>query len=1296
MEYILLFFFAWTAVCLPALIFTAVANSRRRREITELTEKITALTRQLENLEHRSHTDAATPPQAIADLPIVAPAVRISAEETRPAPAAPAAVPIPAMREPLPAEKPAATTAVPPPPHVQAPPIAAQTNTEAKPIPIGGIPPAPKPHVAAEAPSTATAPSISKPAPLTPLPAASPTQLPLGSSPESATPMAASTTFTQQQPMRNMAASSAHVPPPAGSPSSAHASILQSLQPQRKRGTSWEEMIGADWLPKIGITAVVIGVGYLVAHAWGSFGPWLRVAIVYFGGLALLAGGILLERKERYRTLGRSLIGGGWAVIVLVTYGLRHAPFMAILSSNAVDLLLLLGVVAAMVWHTLKYNSQLVTGAGFLLGFAAITLNPDPPYNLIAGALLVAGMTVIVQRYRWWELEIFGILASYLNHFYWLYSIFGLQTTRAAFPHHTISVLLMIAYWVVFRCSYVWRKVSSHEEESVSTIAGLLNPLLFLGIMKYQSFHPEWAFYALLAMGAAEFVLGQLPASRRRVAPFRVLSSLGATLMIAAIPFKYSGDSLELLWLAGAEAFLLAGVFTRERLFRGFGLMISALIVLYALPVRVAPLIQELTNGQAHYHPNISIVLSVIAAVIYANSHVVGRRWQELFQEDLETRAMQVLSFVASLFAVCAVYAVINDNAVAIVLALFVAALCWFGRQFAISELVYQAHWIAVVAFAQAISTGRTLDAVWHGVPERILTFVPIAALFYLSSRFVRLSKTRMETLFASVYAWAATALLAILIWFQSPDWSMPVLWIALALGLSLFGGALKRVDFKWQAFTLVLLAFGRAVAVNFDLISTFHHLTYRLISVSLIAAGIYLLTRWAPHARIKPIYSMLGTFLLAFLALKETPEPWIAVAWISLAAVLALAARFWKDRALLWQTHVLSLLAVAWTLYASFASQYRGGHVQLISVTITAAVLYALNWATNVAPIIEDERISQAYSWAGSLLLSWLLWYQLQPVNVTLAWGVFGLLLFELGNWRSWPFLRAQGYVALACSFAHIFYANFNVLRTPGSFDLSIITVCLLVPIYFWVYWQLHGKQTASAVENKMRVDDLIACLGTATLVALARFELPLENVVIGYAAILFGALLIAWRTRLQIFLYQALVVLGMTAFRISMYNFYHLREPFSSNLSAAAWAIALMGASVPICLAIRRRNAEPVAGKGWLTFLARRPEQPAFFVPFVLLAVLLALKVVPGMITLAWGVQAVVVFVLALWAKERNFRLAGLGLLLVCAAKVVFWDVWQLHDLARILTLIGIGGLMFVVSFLFSKNRETLREYL
>ncbi len=1108
--------------------------------------------------------------------------------------------------------------------------------------------------------------------------------------------MAASNSVSQP-PMFGMIGS-ARVNASAGSAGFPLTPAAREAKLPQKPSMSVEERLGTNWLPKLGIAIVVIGVGFLVAAKWGGFAPWLRVVILYLGGAALLGGGIFAERKERYRTLGRALIGGGWAVTVLVTYGLRHAPFMAILSSNAIDLLLLFAAIGVMVWHTLKYDSQLVTGASFLLGFAAITLNPDPPYNLLAGALLVTGMTIIVLRRRWFELEIFGILASYLNHFYWLYSIFNLQETRAPFAQHTVSMLLMVAYWAVFRCSYVWRKVESPEEESVSTIAGLLNPVLFLAVVKYQSFHPEWAFYALLGMGAAEFVFGQLPVSRRRVAPFRVLSSLGAVLMVAAVPFKYSGNSMEMLWLAGAEAFLLAGIFVRERLFRGFGLIISSLVALYAIVVRIPPLFQEVMNAQPHHHVQLGIELAVIAAALYANANIIGRRWQDLFEEELESQSLRTLSFAASAFAVCAVYALVADNAIGLVLGLLVFSLSLLGQQFSIGDLTYQAHWIAVVAFAETIVAGRTLETSWHGVPGRVFMFVPVAALLYVSSRYVRLSETLNKEICFSGYSWAGTSLLAVLVWLQSPDWCMSLLWIGLGLALSLAGDALKRDDLKWQTVALVLISFVRALSVSLEPTTLFHYVTYRLISVSLTAAGIYLLARWAPRKEIRPIYTAAGTALLTILAYQEAPQPWIPVAWISLALVLGAAARHWIDRALLWQTHVLSLLAAGWTLYASFAPQYRGTRIQLISVLLTVGSLYLLNWITDVAEIAGDVRIPMTYSWAGSLLLSWLIWYQLPPIDVSLVWGIFGLALFMTGEWRSWSFLRLQAYVALACSFAHVFYANFNVLSAPGAARPEVFTVIPLVGIYFFIYWQLHATKTkGTLLESRTRIDDLVACLGTATVAALGRFELPSESVAIGYAALVVATLLAARFTRLQVFIYQALALLGMAAFRLSMNNFYHLREAFGSNLSAAIWTIGVLAAGVPICLSIRRNGAQEFTGPRWVALLAKRSEQPMFFVPFVLMAVLLALKVDPGMITLAWGGEAVVVFVLALWAKERSFRLAGLGLLLLCAAKIILWDVWQLNDpTARYLTLIGLGSLILIVSYLISRNREALREYL
>jgi hypothetical protein len=660
------------------------------------------------------------------------------------------------------------------------------------------------------------------------------------------------------------------------------------------------------------------------------------------------------------------------------------------------------------------------------------------------------------------------------------------------------------------------------------------------------------------------------------------------------VPFKYSGNSLEMLWLAGGEAFLLAGIFVRERLFRGFGLITSLLVVLYAMVMRIPALMQELMNDQPHHHAELGIELVVIAAVLYVNAHIIRHFWKDLFEEELENQALRVLSFAASAFAVCAVYSLVVDNAIAVVLALLVFALSLLGRQFSIADLIYQAHWIAVVAVYQVMIAARTSELAWHGIPERVLTFVPVAALLYLSSHDIRLSETKAKAIFAAGYTWAASALLTVLIGY-------------------------------------------------------------------------------------------------------EMPKPWTATAWIALALLLATAARFLKDRAFLWQTHALSLLAACWTLYNSFAPQYRGTNIQLISVACTAGALYFLNWTTNIKDIVGNERIAQAYSWAGSLLLSWLIWYQLPAIDVSLVWAVFGLALFMVGDWKSWKFLRVQAYVALTCSFAHIFYANFNVLRETGAARPEIITVIPLVGIYFFIYWQLRGKKRDASAQSAISAENLLACLGTATLTALARFELPPDTIAIGYAVLVIAALLAAWRTHLQIFLYQALALLGMAAFRVSMYNFYHLHESFGSSLSGAIWTIGLLAVGVPICLAIRRSTPQAFTGPRWATGLAGHAEQPMFFVPFVLMAVLLALKVDPGMITLAWGAQAVAVFVLALWAGERSFRLAGLVLLLLCVGKIVFWDAWQFNDpTARYLTLIGVGGLAVGVYYLISRYREALREYL
>ncbi|HEY6252983.1 MAG TPA: DUF2339 domain-containing protein, partial [Candidatus Angelobacter sp.] len=818
------FFTLFFLVCLIGLLIYAYRiEDRRQSDADKFSETASALISRVYALEQQLKTLAAHT-SALADNLTAAPPVSEASQ----------------VQPPKPIVSPPAVPAQPAVPAAASAPLA----TPPKPI----APPAPT--APAAPPATAIPLPVSRPAatPATPVHAAA-AAVPQETTAEFAAKVA--TALAQKA----AASASAYPFSPPSSQASARVQSTSSVPfenfpaarkaPKIAKPKITLETIGTKWLPKVGITILVLGVAFYTASKWENIPPIARILLFYLLGAAMLALGIFLERKENYKVLGRVLIGGGWAISFFTTYAMRHVAAAGIIQSDVLDLFLMLAVAGAMVWHTLRYNSQLVTGVSFLLGFVAVSVSHETAFSMTAGAILALGLSILVVRRQWFELEVAGIVASYANHFYWLYLTFQ-HFGHQKFDGYPASVGLMVSYWAIFRVSYLVRKVSDKQQEAISTAAGLLNPLLFLAVMKYQSFHPEWAFWALLIMGALEFTLGQLTLARQRKAPFQILSSLGATLMVTAVPFKYAGShSLELLWMAGAEAFLLAGVFTKERLFRYFGGIISLLVAAYVFgwpPNGLVYQAANIVNGQPHSNPQLSIVLAVIAALFYVNSHVVGRLWQQLFDWDLEKQALNALSFIASIFAVGAVYTSVANNAVAVVLALLVTALAWTGKQFRISPLVYQAHWIALLAIADVSITGVHLDAFWHSLPERVISLGLVAALLYLSSNFVRMEAiTARPELGVELYRWAGTGLITLAIWMQiwyAPirrDWLIAVLWTALALVLSLVGQFLKRAEFRWQAFTLAVLSFICAIVVNFDFGEQFHHLTYRLISVTLV-----------------------------------------------------------------------------------------------------------------------------------------------------------------------------------------------------------------------------------------------------------------------------------------------------------------------------------------------------------------------------------------------------------------------------------------------------------------------------
>jgi uncharacterized membrane protein len=907
---------------------------------------------------------------------------------------------------------------------------------------------------------------------------------------------------------------------PQPEPSFAAKEIDLSLGDRFKSSHDVEEMLGTNWLNKLGIVILVLGVAFFLAYQLKTLGPAGKVLVGFVTAGVMLGAGIWFDRKERYRILARAGIGGGWALLFFTTYAMYHVPAAQVLRSQAADLVLMLAVAASMVVHTLRYRSQVVTGLAFLLAFLTVTISHSNVYSLSAGAVLAAGLVVIVGRMQWFELEVFGILASYLNHYLWLRPIIEpmiapMHGKRHPFPEFAASAGILALYWLIFRMSYVFRRPRDERQEHISTAAALLNTALLLALFKYQSTHPEWAFWALLAIGAIETLLGQLPITRRRRSAVIVLTTLGVVLLIAAFPFRYSGMRLSVLWLLEAEALLLIGVWTKEVVFRRLGVLGALLVSGQMIGVDAAQIFGRRMDG-ADLRPDfrLAIVFVVSAAVFYANAHWVRRRWADLFTTEFDRRVMRRLSYVACVMI---------------------------------------------------------LIAAWIAFPE----------------------------------AWTAVA------------------WCALGLGLALAGRrfSFPELDFpelglpelRYQANFLALVSVLRVLAINLEATDKYHGLTLRLVTIALVSGLLYVTSRWSGDS----------------------------------------------DR-----------------------SQGIAIGKRLLSYGQVAGA---------------------SYTWSASSLLALVAWYELRPVSVADAWLVGGLVLFELGLARQKLSLRLQGYTAFAASFLRIFFVNLNAAGNPGEISPRFYTVVPLALGFFYAYGRLHdSNQDLHQSERSFRVADVCCWLGTITFAALIRFELDADWVAGAWAALVFALLAIAWRSERRVFLYQGLMVAVGVLFRTVLHNFYE-RSYFPAPVWESRWitagtAVALLLLALPFAFQLRTKN-EPSEETGLVRLLqsvVRRPEQLLFFIAVGLLTVLLAIEMRHGMVTLSWGVEGVAVFVLALWLGERSFRLTGLGLLLLCVGKILLVDVWGLDPRDRYLTFIVLGVALLLVSFLYTRNREALRQYL
>jgi uncharacterized membrane protein len=1140
--------------------------------------------------------------------------------------------------------------------------------------------------------------------------------------------------------------------------SPAVSSVNEAAQ-ARARQFSLEETLGANWLNKIGIAILVIGLAFFLAYKLQTWGPGGKVLCGFAVSIALLGGGVWLERKPTYRIFARGGIGGGWALAYFTTYAMYHLQAARIVDSLPVDLVLMMLVAAGMVGHSLRYRSQTVTALAFILGFATLlTSHVEEPtqtvvFSLAASAILAIALVVVTTIRHWPVLELCGLVAVYVSHFVWLNEV--LPADHVDFADFWPSTALILLYWLIFRLAYVLRTPLDKREENLSSVSAILNSGGVLGLLKFQSAHPEWAFWALVTLGVFEMALAYWAKARRRQA-FVVLSTISIVLLVSSVPFRFHGVSWPVLWLVQAQILAIAGLRLGEPVFRRLGLLTGVITGGVLALHDVMPLaVERGMAGDSSRHWSLTAGLALAAILYWTHAEIYPRRWPEIAMHALEGLSLKLSSWLALGAAATCLWVVLPDKWLPVGWLTLFLVLVFAGHHWRATMPLVEGDVLALVAAALLVFGHvlplmyfrlGNLDLSHHPAETMVLAFAALA--YWLRAEvFLRVlprldpegSATHTlqgwQALILPCASWLGLGAATAALWASMPDQWLPLGWIAVFLALVILGHRFKATMPPLEGDVLALLTAGvlafhhilPLVFLRFENADPSRHPVLTTV-LSLAALAFWsraeLLPRFLPklnaipswdpaawEAVMLPLASCIGTAVAAAAIWVALPAPWVAVGWLALVVALGLAADWIASVALSLQSDALAVASLLWLNGWDVWKPDWGHRTPLL---LAVSLLYC---GMRRKTVVGGARnyVPAAYSWAAAVFLPFLAFDIFKEPWVAPVLTVLGLALFEIGRFARKGFLRWQGYSLIAVALTTYIsgdlpYSVAGLAASSAAISFSLLSSRLLEVIILLAggYWLLERTRDFARTTKTEHIVGLLAdAAGTLCLVVWFGVRFPfyvhggLDWTAAIWAAMATVLVALAWMMRLRTFLVQAIALAVAAVLRGLLFDLIgETRGDFwHGQLYHLSVTALVLIAALPFAFKLRGpefwTGASVTLPEPLVTALGR-PEQWFFFAPFGMMVAALAMKLSSGHITIAWSLLGLGTFLFALIVGERSFRLAGLGLLLVSVAKILLMDVWALAPPDRYVTLIVLGTALLAVSFLYTRFSAKIRKFL
>ncbi len=253
-------------------------------------------------------------------------------------------------------------------------------------------------------------------------------------------------------------------PPPLPVP----APLPPKSVPAVPKPMNFEQFMGVKLFAWVGGLALFLGVVFFVKYAFerNLIPAEVRIAIGFLTGMALLAAGVIVQKRKTYDVLAQTFCATGVLVLYGVTFAahaLYHfAAFNSIVTFGVMTLVTAVAFLLAM-----RMNAQVVAVLGMVGGFLTPVLcstGQDNPAGLFGYiALLDVGLLMVAKHQRWLHLTALAATGTVLMQLGW-FGDFGYKEHYFDGAKTWVLVAVFAGFALLFAAAARWSRSRDDED----------------------------------------------------------------------------------------------------------------------------------------------------------------------------------------------------------------------------------------------------------------------------------------------------------------------------------------------------------------------------------------------------------------------------------------------------------------------------------------------------------------------------------------------------------------------------------------------------------------------------------------------------------------------------------------------------------------------------------------------------------------------------------------------------------------------------------------------------------------